>query len=274
MRILMTTGGSSHSDAALRFGLQILQPRMDAPTLLTVVKRAEDRPRGQQLLEQARQRLFANSQPPVNLKVRVGNAPEEIVAEAREGSYDLVIVGERQTHGLMTRMLGSTAVYVVERSPCSVIIAKGKIGRIQRILLCDSGGLQPDLLTRFTVSLAERITGEENVTVLHVMSQITAASGVPDDQLRADADQLIEARAPEGEWLERDLALLTAPQIRPQAKVRHGTVIDEILDEAQEGDYDLVVVGAHRDAGWQRWLLEDITHKVITLVDRPVLVVR
>ena len=54
MRILMTTGGSSHSDAALRFGLQILQPDMDLPTLLTVVRRAEDRPRGQQLLEQAR----------------------------------------------------------------------------------------------------------------------------------------------------------------------------------------------------------------------------
>ena len=110
--------------------------------------------------------------------------------------------------------------------------------------------------------------------MLHVMSQITAASGVPDDQLRADADQLIKARAPEGEWLERDLALLAVPQIRPRAKVRHGTVIDEILEEAQEGDYDLVVVGAHQDEGWQRWLLEDITHKVITLVDRPVLVVR
>ena len=273
MRILMTTGGSSHSDAALRFGLQVLQPTMDAPTLLTVVKRPEDRLRGQQLLEQAA-RLFTDSQPAVNLKVRVGHAPEEIVTEAKEGDYDLVIVGERQTHGLMTRVLGSTAVHVVENAPCSVIIAKGKIGQIRRILLCDSGGLQPDILTRFTISLAERITGEESVTVLHVMSQITAASGVPDDQLRADANELIEARAPEGEWLERDLALLAVPQIQPRAKVRHGTVIDEILDEAQEGDYDLVVVGAHRDAGWQRWLLEDITHKVITLLDRPVLVVR
>lgn len=273
MRILMTTGGSTHSDAALRFGLEILQPAMDKPTLLTVVKRLEDLPRGQAILEEAARR-FTDSQPPVNLKVRVGNPPEQIVAEASEGNYELVIVGERQNHGLVTRVLGSTAVYVVEHAPSSVIIAKGKIGPVQRILLCDSGALQPDVLTRFTISLAERITGEESVTVLHVMSQITAASGVPDEQLRADAEQLIEVHAPEGEWLQRDLTLLSAPQIRPKAKVRHGTVIDEILDEAQEGDYDLVVVGAHLDQGWQRWLLEDITHKVITLVDRPVLVVR
>ena len=273
MRILMTTGGSIHSDAALRFGLEILQPAMDAPTLLTVVKRPEDRPRGQSILEEA-VRSFADPRPSVNLKVRVGNPAEEIVAEAAQGNYELVIVGERESHGLVTRVLGSTAVYVVEHAPCSVIIAKGKIGPVQRILLCDSGALLPDVLTRFTVRVAERISGEETVTVLHVMSQITAASGVNDDQLRADAGQLIEVHAPEGEFLERDLTALAAPQIQSKAKVRHGTVIDEILEEAQEGDYDLVVVGAHRDAGWQRWLLEDITRKVITLVDRPVLVVR
>lgn len=273
MKILMTTGGSTHSNAALRFGLQILQPSMDAPTFLTVVKRPEDQARGQVILEEAVS-SFADFQLSFKLKVRAGSPAEEIVAEATEGNYELVIVGERESHSLVTRMLGSTSVYVVENAPCSVIIAKGKIRPIHRILLCDSGALQPDVLTRFTLRVGERISGEESVTVLHVMSQITAASGVNDDQLRADADQLIEVHAPEGEFLERDLSLLSATQIRPMVKVRHGTVIDEILEEAQEGDYDLVVVGAHRDQGWQRWLLEDITHKVITLVDRPVLVVR
>lgn len=269
----MTTGGSTHSDAAIRFGLEIMRPEMDAPTLLTVVKRPEDRPRGQAILQEAARR-FGEASPPVNLKVRVGNPAEEIVAEAAQGDYELVVVGERETHGFVTRMLGSTAVYVVEHAPCSVIIAKGKIGPVQRILLCDSGALQPDVLTRFTLRVAERISGQETVTVLHVMSQITAASGVNDEQLRADAGQLIEVHAPEGEFLERDLTVLASPQIQTRAKVRHGTVIDEILDEAREGDYHLVVVGAHRDEGWQRWLLEDITRKVITLVDRPVLVVR
>lgn len=273
MRILMTTGGSSHSDAALRFVLQMVRDTTDAPTLLTVVRRPEDREKGLAVLQEAA-RIFAGASPQVNVKLRIGSPPEEIVAEAAEGRYDLVVVGERQSHNLVTRVLGSTAIYVVEHAPCSVIIAKGKIGQIRRILLCDSGGLQPDVLTRFTISLAERITGEEDITVLHVMSQITAAAGVPDHQLRADANELIQAHAPEGELFERDLQALSANRIRPMAKVRHGTVVEEILEEAHEGNYDLVVVGAHRDQGWQRWLLEDITRKVITLVDRPVLVVR
>jgi nucleotide-binding universal stress UspA family protein len=245
----------------------------DTPTLLTVVKRAEDRDRGQAILQQAA-RIFAGAGPAINSKIRVGHAAEEIVAEAREGQYGLVIVGERPYHNLVTRVLGSTAIYVVERSPCSVIIAKGRIKPVHRILLCDSGGLDPDVLTRFTLNLTERITGEEDITVLHVMSQITAAAGLPDEELRADADRLMQAQAPEGQFLERDLHVLAGSPIHPVAKVRHGPVVDEILQEACEGDYDLVVVGAHRDQGWQRWLLEDITHQIITHMDRPVLVVR
>lgn len=175
MKILMTTGGSTHSNAALRFGLQILQPSMDAPTFLTVVKRPEDQARGQVILEEAVS-SFADFQLSFKLKVRAGSPAEEIVAEATEGNYELVIVGERESHSLVTRMLGSTSVYVVENAPCSVIIAKGKIRPIHRILLCDSGALQPDVLTRFTLRVGERISGEESVTVLHVMSQITAAS--------------------------------------------------------------------------------------------------
>jgi nucleotide-binding universal stress UspA family protein len=56
--------------------------------------------------------------------------------------------------------------------------------------------------------------------------------------------------------------------------VRHGLVVDEILAEAQRGDYDLVVIGAYRSEGWQRILLDDQAHKIIVQLDRPVLVVR
>ena len=273
MKILIATGGSPHSLTALQFGLQIVRQSLDTPTILTVVKREADRARAKDVLDSA-VNVLNKAAPEVTCIVRVGQAAEQILAEASEGGYELVIVGERENHGLVTKMLGSTAIQVVEHAPCSVILVKGQVGPIRRILLCDSGGLMPDLLTRFVLRMRERMTANEDVTVLHVMSQITAATGVPDDQLFADADELIEVRSPEGELLERDLELLQAPGVRPNAKVRHGSVVEEILAEAHQGDYDLVVIGAHRDQGWQRWLLADITHQVITHLGRPVLVVR
>jgi len=65
------------------------------------------------------------------------------------------------------------------------------------------------------------------------------------------------------------------PQCAQQrAKVSRGLVVEEILQEAQRGDYDLVVIGAYREQGWQRILLEDLAHRIFAGLDRSVLVVR
>ena len=44
--------------------------------------------------------------------------------------------------------------------------------------------------------------------------------------------------------------------------VRHGLVVDEILAEALFGDYDLVVIGAHRKK-WQQFLLDNLARLII-----------
>lgn len=273
MKVLMATGGSAHSEAALLFGIQIARNSAEPPTVVTVVRREEDKPQGEAVLAHAREVLGAAGLDP-RTRLRVGNSSEEIVREAHSGGYGLVIVGERSNHGFFRRVLGSTALHVVENAPCPVIIAKGRIGPIRRILLCDSGGIQPPLLSRFTAQLAHMLEGDEEVIVLHVMSQITAGPGVDDRQLEASAEDLIRLHAPEGEILERDIEALAQPHIRSEPKVRHGPITEEILEEAGAGDYDLVVIGAHREQGWQKVLLADIAHQIIKQLDRPVLVVR
>jgi nucleotide-binding universal stress UspA family protein len=274
MRILMAIGGSPHSQVALGFGGQIASHVGETPTVMTVIRREVDRPRADAILARASQ-LLEPRVPNAQTKIRIGHPAEEIVREAEEGSYDLVILGERQRHNRVTRfLLGSTAERVVEHAPCPVIIAKGETGPIRRILLCDSGIENPSLLSRFTAQLAGLIKGEEEVTVLHVMSQISAGPGVRGKQLRASAEELIEEHTPEGELLERDIQILERLSAHPHLKVRHGLVVDEILAEAQSGDYDLVVIGAHRGEGWRRILLDDLARRIIAEVGRPVLVVR
>jgi nucleotide-binding universal stress UspA family protein len=278
-----------HDEAALRFGAHIAGSAGEPGTILAVVDDEAHRTEAEESLRRSRELLVGV--PNLETKVRFGHAAAEIIREAEEGRYDLVVVGERQNPNLLSRFLsGSTSVRVVEHSPCPVVVAKGKTGSIRRILLCDSGaeGVLADpvpsptparkpgvsLLARFTSQLASLLQGEEEITVLHVMSQISAGPGVRGTQLRADVEELIEQRAPEGELLLQDLRLLEQPGVRVQPKVRHGLVIEEILDEADAGDYDLVVIGAHRGTGWQRILLDDLSHKILVQMDRPVLVVR
>jgi nucleotide-binding universal stress UspA family protein len=74
--------------------------------------------------------------------------------------------------------------------------------------------------------------------------------------------------------LDQAVRFLQQHNLHPRPKVRHGLVVDEIQAEARSGDYDLVVIGAHRGEGWRRILLDDLAHQIIVEMDRPVLVVR
>jgi nucleotide-binding universal stress UspA family protein len=276
MRILIAVDGSPHAEAALRFGLQFVRRTDEAPTILVVIKHKAQRLADQAdvILSCARE-IVQSDVPEVRTKTRIGHTAEQIVREANQGKYDLVIVGEKPGHGPGIHLFpGSTTSYVVDHAPCPVLVAKGKVGRIRRILLCDSGFRGPSVLSRFISELADLLGGEEEVTVLHVMSQMSAGPRVEGSQLSATAAELIAAQAPEGELLEGDLEALKRPDIHPRPEVRHGLVVDEILAEAHAGNYDLVVIGAHQAQGWQGILLDNLAHRIVVGLDRPVLVVR
>lgn len=316
MRILIAASGSSQAEAALCLGAQIARHGREPLTILTVIKHEADRPPAPASTILARACKIVQPQfPDVHTRVRIGHPATEIIREAQEGNYDLVIVGEGLKRNLVARfLLGSTAVHVVEHAPCPVMVAKGKIGPIQRILFCDSGGkdlsaglastrpkhavpahriltrgfakpgtisqgnpasrANPSTLHCFLECLDDLLDDAGEIVVLHVMSQMSAGPGVKGEQLRSGTEELIEERAPEGELLRRDVEALENLDIRARAKVRHGLVVEEIVEEVQNGDYDLVVIGAYRGEGWQRILLDDLAHKIIVQLDRPVLVVR
>lgn len=274
MRILMATDGTASAEEALNFSTQIAQRTGESPTILAVTQKEANRAKVDVILARA-QRLMSREVTNLETKIRIGHPAEEIIREAEEGAYNLVIVGEGQHQALITRFkLGSTALRVVENSPCPVIIVKGKARSFHRFLLCDSGAGGTSLLSRFTSQFDEILEGQEEITVLHVMSQMSAGPGVKGEHLRANAEALIEVYAPEGDLLKQDIQVLRKSGIQSTPKVRHGLVLDEILDESQKGNYDLVIIGAHQGEGWQRLLLEDQARKIMSQLDRPVMVVK
>lgn len=269
MRLLIATNGSPYD--AVRIGVEFVRRAGEAPTLLTVVRSDEDRPRAEATLAAASELLRADA-PGVETKIRIGRPSDEIISEADEGNYGLVIVDRRRRSSRVQRLLrGSTAQRVVECANQPTIVAQGRILPIRRVLLCDSGAHSARLVDA-TAVLIDLIGQELDVTVLHVMSQVSAAPDIEGEELNATAEELIEDHTPEGEMLADDVAALDLENVSPHPKVRHGMVVEEILQEA--ADYDLVVIGAYRGEGWQRILLDDLTRKILREVDRSVYVVR
>ncbi len=278
MRVLLATGGSLHSDAAVRFGAQMISENDDPPTILTVVRAPWQQSDAEKTVARARIALLPSvgDDGGVHTTVRVGRPQSEILRVAEELQSDLIVLGESPSHQLMTRLMGSVAMQITGRAPCSVLIAKGQTAPIRRILICDSGTAAPTVLECYIErGFVERIAPEAAVTILHVMSQISAGPSTNSGyDLRATAKQLMDERAPEGQLLLRNMRILAGYAQHLQPKVRHGLVVDEIVAEATEGDYDLVVIGAHRATGWARFLLDDLAYAIVAQIQRPILLVR
>jgi nucleotide-binding universal stress UspA family protein len=276
MRILVVANGPANTEAAVTLGLQLVRRSSPPPTLLAVARNSTAEPTWspESHLARALERLQSVA-PGARLKLRFGSLEEQILLEARAGGCELLIVGDQHRENAGVRLLrGSLILNLVNHAPCPVLLARGRVGPIGRILLCDSGAEGPAPLGRFTGRLAARLGSEENITVLHVMSQISAGPGVPGRQLRAEAADLLQEETPEGHILRRNLEMLQGPGIFPHPAVRHGLVVDEILAEAQASDYDLVVIGAHRSGTWQQLLLGNLARDLVTRLELPVLVVK
>ncbi|MBP8947497.1 MAG: universal stress protein [Candidatus Promineofilum sp.] len=273
MRVLIATGGPGQTEIGIRQLIVLAETMPLTPTVLTVIKHAEEQAEADQILAHAAQ-LLEPALAKVNYITRVGQPWEEIVQEAESGGYDLLMMGQRQSRPLLTRIRGLVTQKVVAHAMLPVLIAKREARPLQRALICDSGAQSPSLLQLFRMRLPALLAGVNEVTVLHVMSQISAAPGIKGDDLRATAEELIRLQTPEGTILGQDLATLGAMNLTTHAKVRHGLVVDEIAKEARSDEYDLVVIGAHRDEGLPRFLLDDLSHELVLDVERAILVVR
>ena len=113
-----------------------------------------------------------------------------------------------------------------------------------------------------------------SVTLLHVMSQLPLTENALLHDLDASAEELIQRGSREGVHLSQMLDLLTAEEVVARAVVRHGSVLDEIIAEAREGRYDLLVTGAHVTPGLDARLVDNLSANILLAANRPVLIVK
>lgn len=273
MRVLIATGGAAHSEVAIR---QLAELALTVPviaTVINVIRQEHARPDSEAILQHAVD-LLKDVVEDVKTKTAVGAPAEEIAREGKSGEYDLILMGDRRTHSLLSRLRGAITQQVVHQSSLPVLVAKQQARRIERILICDSGVQSPTLLELFTRRVPALLTNATEIVILHVMSQISAAPGLRGSDLRASAEELIASDTYEGTILGRDMKYLQNMNLSAQAIVRHGLVVDEVVEEAQRGDYDMVVIGAHREANLPWYLLDDQARDLLLALDRATLVIR
>jgi nucleotide-binding universal stress UspA family protein len=273
MRTLIFVNDSPHIDGVLQCSAQIIAKSSAESTIMMVipVNQSDKIQQAEMILSQSLDQMGTNK---LQKKVRIGDPVKEILNETNGENYELLILGYLSPQRSNCLNPKSIFAQIVEGVPCSTLIVRGRKPKFNRILLCDSGSASAQSIRDFMAQLAGLVEGQEQITVLHVMSQISAGPGIRGEELRSDAEELISAHSPEGDLLERDIQELKQTGVYPAPKVRHGLVVDEILEEARNGDYDLVIIGAYRPVGWQRFLLDNLARKIVSHIDRSILIVK
>ena len=186
----------------------------------------------------------------VRFRLREGPPVREILREAEDPEYDLVLMGTRGHTGLRRWLLGSVAQEVALHAPCSVLVAKN---------LQPDQGLLVGVTGRETALEAVRQAGEI-AEALDVPLVLLAVIPEPEEGTRAEAERhLREARA----------VLPPGLAERAEGRIRVGDPAQILLEEA--GEAFLLVLGRVRRSRVKEMLLGDISLKILEQSQGPVL---
>lgn len=241
---------------------RFLAERMQAST--TVLAVAEDAETAEALRAKLGERVQAESLPEAALRVRFGKAAEQIAAEQAASLYEMLVMtaraGSRASRRLvlearaMARQLGETLMTVLEHTDVPVLIAKGERTRLERILICTAAGEPGKSDVRVGGRLARRLGA--TVTLLYVARESKEVSSLTRSHL------------------DRAAATLKAIDVECEVRIRSAaTPLAGIMAEATQGDYDLIVIGAHGPRSRIRFRPNDVMLQVLATAQSHVLVV-
>jgi nucleotide-binding universal stress UspA family protein len=286
MRTLVAVDGSEHSfDAArvlthlavperlvLLHALEVPKPAYPMMTpevaqdLYQIVER-DMREDGERLLNRAAS-ILPDGIGRVETKMEIGTPAEVIVSCAEREGIHLIVMGTRGLSPVKEIPVGSVSHRVVTHAPSAVLTVPLPMPVLRKALLAVEGQADADRAIEFFMKNPFRHPLE--VELLTVLS------------------------LPEGRWTKestsesfKDMAFRSAQRFAENVAARLSTVqccaipvtkigspAAIILQRAEDLQPDLVMVGAHTGKAAIRFLLGSVSHKILHMSHRPVLIIR
>jgi nucleotide-binding universal stress UspA family protein len=202
--------------------------------------------------------------------IREGEASNEIIRAADEGKFSTIVMARRGLSTLKGLFLGSVTGKVVHAATRQTVyivgqrILKDKKCPIPRILIPVDGSSYSMRGVEHAACLASAFTASlDSVTFLRVINPALFAERLkegidPEKEARTILDKAKEV------FLKADI-----PENLLTNKVRIGTPSDEILREAEEGDYNLIIMGRKGRTALKDLILGGVSSSVLQRCQNP-----
>ena len=207
----------------------------------------------------------------VEYEVRTGKPFVELIIARRAWQADLMVVGSASQPEV--HFLGSTSERVVRKAMVPVMVAKKLLGAEPKILLlptdfsdCAKKAAKEALM--LTESFSGRVVFLHVVDLYPLYGVAYAEEFGVSAPLPPPAPELIES-----EWQDF-LSGLPLETVEWEKYTKEGDAATTILQEAEQKQADLIVMGTHGRTGLEYMLLGSVAEKIVRRADCPVLTIR
>ena len=229
---------------------------------------AETVPVEQRLMDQAREQLqrladeIAQPQDvPASVRLSVATVLSEITAQADSIDADLLVMGARGENFMRHLLLGSTSERLLRRTSRPILVVKQlPIDDYRRVLL----PVDFSPWSREALMLAQKLAPRAELILLHAFD-VPFESKLHYAGVEEHVVNDCRARAKKASF-ERLRALAAEAGLDPGAtnyRVLYGDATRHIIEQEQEEDCDLIVLGKHGQSAFEELLLGSVTKHVL-----------
>jgi len=273
--LLITTNGFQGTWFAIEYGMWLAEIMRMKITLLGVNEISnpaaiDDRHPLDDIFDRAVS-LFNEKSLDYNLEVRNGEAERVIPEKANSGSYITVVspLGRAQIRRII---VGRSIRPLMERIQGPILYVPEMRLPLKRILI-SAGGLGYEAAAE-NLALQVATANQADVTILHVVPP-TDLDYPTTRGLRGHTKDLAETNTLPGRSLRHALEIAQNAGLNAKAIARQGIIVEEILAELKEGNYDMVCMGSSYSANTLRqYYAPNVTAEVAVSAHCPVLTAR
>jgi nucleotide-binding universal stress UspA family protein len=223
--------------------------------------------------EDAVKPLLAPLQPPYRMIQELGHPVDVLLAVAEREHADLIVVGGRGLRQMKEFLLGSVSHCVLHHAHCPVLIERGQLRLFQRILLASDGSAEARKAVDTAFALAKGF--DACLDVLNVEEPSGWFGKEDNDPHPVKTSEEMQQRERRCRAVDASVETMATEAGVPFHICRErGHAGEAIVRYAENGRYDLIVMGRRGLGSFERLLVGSVSNYVASHACSPVLVVR
>ncbi|MEK6753695.1 MAG: universal stress protein [Chloroflexota bacterium] len=215
--------------------------------------------------------LFQQNSVAYELEVQNGNAEEIIPRKAKHGEF-ITVIGPLGRPHIRRLITGRSIRHLMEEIEQPIIYVPVTRLPLNKVLIC-IGGLGYEVNAEH-IAMQIAMKSRAEITLLHIvppmdMNYPTAKT------VSENWQHLADTNTPVGRSLRQAMEIAKSDGLTANVKARQGNVVEEILAEVKEGNYDLLCMGSLYSSNALRQLYTpNVTAEIADNVNCPVLTAR